>query len=81
MKDNIGTKRWPLTVVGRHRGRTSVTGKKKNRRPLTHIGQSSAAVCKQSQLWTGIVSLFRRSDAPSKEYHRLPSDKVTELQL
>ena len=39
-----------------------------------------AAVCKQSQLWTGIVSFFRRSDAPSKEYHRLPSDKVTELQ-
>jgi hypothetical protein len=27
-------------------------------RPLTQIGQSSAAEYKQSQLWTGIVSLF-----------------------
>jgi len=31
MMDNIVTNRWPLTVVGRHRGSTSVTGKKKKK--------------------------------------------------
>jgi hypothetical protein len=31
MMDNIGTNRWPLTVVDKHRGSTSVTGKKKNK--------------------------------------------------
>lgn len=40
MKNDIGTKRWTLTVVGRHRGSTSTTGKKRKWGPLTHIGQS-----------------------------------------
>jgi hypothetical protein len=32
MKDKRGTKRWPLTVVERHCGSTSVSGQKKKRR-------------------------------------------------